>query len=99
MLPETELQGISPIFGLYLLTLFMAALLKLFYTLEISGRFDELFLIFLPMYCSRIISLLFRRASFLRSELRLLTGRLQLVGYSNWLVQPEASFRPERQAK
>jgi len=69
MLAKIEVQGINPIFLLYLLTLFVAALLKLFYTLEISGTFGELFLIFLPMYCSPIFSLLFRRASFLRSEL------------------------------
>ena len=69
MLDELELQGINPIFGLYLLTLFMAAILKLFYNLEISGTLGELFLIFLPMYCSLKVSLLFRRASFLHSEL------------------------------
>jgi len=69
MLAEIELKGINRIFGLYLLTLFVAALLKLFYTLEISGTFGELFLISLPMYCGLIVSLLFRRASFLRSEL------------------------------
>jgi len=69
VLAEIELPGINPIVGLYLLTLFMAAFLKPFYTLKISETFAELFLIFMPMYCSPVVSLFFRRASFLRSEL------------------------------
>lgn len=69
MLVEIELQGKNPILGPFLLTLFMAAFLNPFFTPEISGMFSELFLIILPLYFSFIVSLLFRRASFLRSEL------------------------------
>jgi len=71
MLAEIEVQGINPIFFFWIMSvdIICGCPLKLFYTLEISGTFVELFLIYLPMYCSLIVSPLFRRASFLRSEL------------------------------